>query len=131
MSLNFKTTRMLFLSHLSIDWRIKTLLQLSFSFIPKDEPLNYLIQQYVIRSLPVSDTDFVANVSYAKKHIDALQQHSHLSRNRSAFYEFGTSWDIIIPLTFYTYGVENEILIDIRNLIRVPLINITIEKYQK
>jgi len=114
-----------------MDWRIKALLQLSFSFIPKGEPLNYLIQRYVVGSLPVSDTDFVASVSYAKKHIDALQRHSHLSLGRSAFYEFGTGWDMVIPLAFYACGVENQILVEIRNLIRVPLVNVTIEKYQK
>lgn len=47
------------------------------------------------------------------------------------FYEFGAGWDLVIPLAFYAFGVENQLLVDIRNLLRVNLINNTIEKFQR
>src|SRR5438445_11209632 len=36
-----------------------------------------------------------------------------------------------IPLAFYGFGVDTQILVDVRNLIRLPLLNGTIDKYQK
>ena len=52
-------------------------------------------------------------------------------RGEATFYEFGAGWDMIIPLTFYGFGVEHQILVDIRNLLRPSLVNDTIEKYSR
>ena len=49
-----------------MDWRLKALLQLAFSMIPQGEELNYFVQRYVVRSLPVSNVSITASVSYAK-----------------------------------------------------------------
>src|SRR5439155_25640807 len=130
MSLNFKTTRVLFLSPLSMDWRIKALLQLTFSLMPRGEQLNYLVQRY-IGSLPASDAAFAGTVSYAKRHIDAIHRYYNRSLANATFYEFGAGWDMAIPLAFYGFGVDTQILVDVRNLIRLPLLNCTIDKYQK
>jgi len=119
-----------FLSHLSIDWRIKALLQLVFSSIPRGEQLNYLVQRSV-GSLPASDAAFCGTVSYAKRHIDAIRRYYNRSLANATFYEFGAGWDMVIPLAFYGFGVGSQILVDIRRLIRVALINDTIEKYQR
>jgi hypothetical protein len=113
------------------DWRVKALVQLSFSTIPGGEQLNYLVQKYMTRSLPVSDSGFVAELSYAKRHIDALQRHSNRALRECTFYEFGVGWDMIIPLTFYAFGIENQIVVDIRKLIKLSLVNDTINKFQK
>ena len=114
-----------------MDWKLKALLQLAFSMIPQGEELNYFMQRYVVRSLPVSDASIAASVSYAKRHIDALQQHSHRKLGQATFYEFGAGWDMAIPLALYGFGVETQILVDIRRLIRVALINDTVKKYQR
>jgi len=47
------------------------------------------------------------------------------------FYEFGAGWDMIVPLTFYAFGVERQILVDLRTLLRGNLVNDTIEKFQR
>jgi Methyltransferase domain len=113
------------------DWRVKALLQRVFSALPGGEQLNYVVQRYVVRSLPVSDSGFAANVVHARRHIDALQRHYKHSVHASTFYEFGAGWDMTIPLAYYTFGIENQIIVDIRNLIRLRLVNDTINKYQR
>jgi hypothetical protein len=113
------------------DWRFKALSQLLFSTMPGGERLNYIVQRHVTRSLPVSDSGFAANVVHARRHIDALQRYYKHSVHASTFYEFGAGWDMTIPLAYYTFGIENQIIVDIRNLIRLRLVNDTINKYQR
>src|SRR6185503_21224296 len=77
----------------SMDWRFKAILQLAFSTIPKGERLNHLCQRYVTRSIPGSEAQFGASVSYAKRHLDAIQRYFPRSLDRATFYEFGAGWD--------------------------------------
>ena len=114
-----------------MDWRFKALLQLIFSVIPRGEQFNYVIQRYAVRSLPASDAEFAAKLWYAKRHIEVFKRYCARSVTQATFYEFGTGWDMTIPLAFYTLGVDKQILIDIRNLVRLPLVNDTINKFQK
>src|SRR5215813_675887 len=112
-----------------MNWRYKALVQLTLSAIPGGEHLNYFFQTHVTKTLPTSDAEFVAHVSYAKKHIEAINRHYGRPIGEATFYEFGAGWDMIIPLTFYGFGVERQVLIDIRNLLRPTLVNDTIGKY--
>ena len=114
-----------------MDWRCKALLQLALSTIPRGEQLNHFFQRYVTRSLPISDTAFAATVSDAKRHIDAIHRYYNRPLDQAIIYEFGVGWDMTIPLAFYAFGVEEQILVDIRNLLRPHLVNDIIEKYQK
>jgi len=67
----------------------------------------------------------------AKLHIDAVRQHCDRRLEETTFYEFGAGWEMTIPLAFYAAGVEHQIVVDIRNLLRPMLVNNTIEKYQR
>jgi SAM-dependent methyltransferase len=114
-----------------MNWRCKALVQLTLSAIPGGEHLNYFFQTHVTKTLPNSDAGFADQVSYAKKHIEAIQRHYDRSLEEAKFYEFGAGWDMTIALAFYGFGVERQILIDIRNLLRPTLVNETIEKYSR
>jgi len=109
----------------------KALLQHVFSNIPFGEHLRYFFQKYVTRSLPATDASFISIVSFAKSHIEAVQQYYHRPLGEATFYEYGAGWDMIVPLTFYALGVERQILVDIRNLLRIELVNDTIDKHQR
>lgn len=113
-----------------MNWKYKALLQLGFSNIPFGERLNYLFQRYVTRSLPTSDAKFASIASGAREHIEVLRKYLSRQIERATFYEFGAGWDLVVPLSFYAFGVERQILVDIRNLLRVELVNNTIEKFQ-
>jgi len=116
---------------IQMNWKYKALLQLAFSKIPFGERLNYICQRFVMKSLPVSDAEFASTVTSAKKHIDIVNKYCNLPLKDVTFYEFGAGWDLIIPMAFCAYGVEHQILVDIRNLLRRELVNDTIGKYQE
>ena len=118
-------------SVLPVDWRLKALSQLVFSFVPRGEQLNYFAQRCFTHSLPVSDNSFAVTVGYARKHIDAIRQYGQRPLDRAVFFEFGTGWDLTIPFAFYGFGVNQQILVDICDLIRIAIVNDTIAKCQK
>lgn len=114
-----------------MNWRYKALLQLVFSNVPFGERSNYLFQRYVTRSLPTSDAKFISIVSEAREHIEVLRKYLGRQYEEATFYEFGAGQELIVPLAFYALGIERQILVDIRNLLRVELANDTIAKFQK
>src|SRR5262249_13944634 len=44
----------------------------------------------------------------------------------SVFYEFGAGWDLASPLSFWALGVGRQVLVDIRDLLRLATLNHTI-----
>lgn len=113
-----------------MNWQCKALIQLALSSIPKGEYLNYLLQRYVTKSVPASEVGFIAAVSYANRHIDAVRRYLSRPIAEATFYEFGAGWDITIPLTYYGLGAEHQILVDIRRLLQIEVVNDTIQKFQ-
>ena len=114
-----------------MNWKYKALWQLALSRIPFGERVRYFFQRYVTRNLPIADATFARRVSVAKKHIDAIQQYHGRPLGEASFYEYGAGWDMMVPLTFYAFGVEHQIVIDVRNMLRLKLVNDTIEKYRR
>ena len=108
-----------------MNWIAKALIQHIFSYIPFGEKLNYVGQRYFIRNLPHSEKQFSSRVGQALKHFKNFQEYG-LSTESPTFYEFGSGWDFIIPLTYWLMGIDCQILTDIRPLIRVELINHTL-----
>lgn len=106
-------------------------MHLIFSKIPLGEHLAYASQKYITKSLPISDEKFVSAASIAKEHLDAFKEYGCRPLNEARFFEFGAGWDLVVPLTFYAFGVERQILVDLRNLLRKDLVNDIIGKFYK
>lgn len=114
-----------------MNWKLKAMIQQVLSNIPFGTDINYLGQRYVTKSLPIPYTTFVDYISVAKRHLEALQKYSNMRLEDAKLYEFGAGWNLVIPLAFWAFSVDNQFLIDIRKLLRVEMINDTIEKFQR
>ncbi|MGH8545160.1 MAG: class I SAM-dependent methyltransferase [Gammaproteobacteria bacterium] len=112
-------------------WLSKALVARVFSTIPFGDRLTYLVQRYVTRSLPTGDSKCAEIVSLAREHLELIQNHRAGALDRAVFYEFGAGCDLIVPLAFYAFGVNRQLLIDIRRLLRIDLVNTTIRKLQR
>src|SRR5678816_2035021 len=88
-------------------------------------------RRWFARSLPVSDSSFAVTVGYAIRHIEGIQPYTHRPIDQAIFYEFGAGWDLTVPLAYYGLGINHQILVDVRDLIRIAIVNDTIAKYQK
>lgn len=113
-----------------MNWKWKAFLQLALSAAPGGEHVNYFLQKHITKTLPMSEAGFADHVHYAQQHIDAISRHYKRPLAQATFYEFGAGWDLIIPLAFYAFGVEKQILADVRSLLRPSLANDSIEKFQ-
>lgn len=111
-----------------MNWKHKACLQYLFSAIPYGEKANYIFQRYITKSLQTKQSKVNANAERSKKHILALQKHLTRPIEECIFYEFGVGWDLIGPLTFYSMGVEKQIIIDIQRLSRPELVQESIDK---
>ena len=112
-------------------WLLKALAQQAFSALPKSESVNYLCQRHVTGSLPLGDVGFRRKATRAIQHFAAFRTHGVGHLADATFYEFGAGWDLIVPLGFYSLGVERQILIDIRPNLRLDLVNDSIAKYER
>ena len=111
-----------------MDWRAKALLQAAFSRVPLGEGLNHLFQRHVTRSLPLDDVRFLEVVESARRHVELLARHGARPLGEATFFEFGAGWDLVVPLALWAFGVERQILVDIRPLGRSDLVRQTLRK---
>ncbi len=114
-----------------MNWKYKALLQQVFSLIPFGENLNYWCQKELTKSLPAKLPDLIKKIDEAKKHLEAFNKYNYRGGENAVFYEFGAGQDLIIPLIFYSFGIPKQILTDIRSLVRIELINHTINLFKK
>jgi SAM-dependent methyltransferase len=109
-------------------WLVKAAAQNLFSVLPRGERLNYQFQRRVMRSLPASDARFRRKLVRAFQHFDAFSRYG--KAGEPVFYEFGAGWDLAVPLAYYALGVERQILVDIRPIVRLELVNDSIRKFE-
>jgi len=105
--------------------------QAGFSIVPLGERINYVCKRVVTKSLPTNDEKFRSIVCRAEEHLGVLQRCRGRAFSQAMFYEFGAGPDLIIPLAFYGFGIEHQILVDIRKLSRVMVVNHTIGQYRR
>ena len=97
------------------------LLQAVFSTVPAGHELNYWFRRYVSKTIPASETVVSLDYSFAAEHLAAFREHGHIPVEEALFFEFGVGWDLTIPLSFYSLGVERQIVTDLRPLLKPDL----------
>lgn len=89
--------------------------------------MNYFFQTKITRNLPIKETGFKEKLLLARKHIENFHKYNSSHLSEATFYEFGAGWDMAQPLLFYAMGVDHQIIVDIRRLVRPDLINNSIK----
>jgi SAM-dependent methyltransferase len=90
--------------------------------VPQGARLNYAFQRHVTRGLPVSDAKLARRVARAQEHLDALAA-AGVGPGDGRFFEFGSGWDLAMPLALHGLGVTDQLLVDIRPLARAKLVD--------
>lgn len=109
-------------------WKVKAVVQTVFSHLPAGESLNYLCQKRIFRNLPLDEPTFLATVASARSHVRNLGCHGRIAIDQARFYEFGADKDLVIPLVSYCLGVNDQVLVDIRRLVRDELVVDTLRR---
>jgi len=108
-----------------INWRHKAAVQSLLSRVSRGEQVNYLLSKYVTGHVPASEATFRRDVSFAKRYLEAFRKYGGRSIEQGLFYEFGAGWDLIVPLTFYSLGVNRQVVGDLRRILRPSLVTTT------
>jgi len=115
-----------------MNFKFKAKIQNLFSVLPKGENINYFFQKHVTKSLPISDEDFKIKLETVKLHFDNYVKYSgDIDSKRSRYYEFGSGYDLVIPIGIRSLGFDELTCIDIRELVFPELINDTINRFNK
>lgn len=110
------------------DWRIKALIQKAISALPRSAEANYLLQRYVARTVPISAGRLRVALQTARDHIARYEEFGNVALADAMFYEFGSGWDLHLPVAFFASGVRKQITIDVRRHARVADIRDVIER---
>jgi SAM-dependent methyltransferase len=110
-----------------MNWKCKAFVQKLISSTPYGESLNYLGQKWITKNLPSSDNALLEEAAIASEHLDSLRRYGRNDIENASLYEFGAGWELQVALYFYCAGLQHQTLVDIRKLLRLELINRTIE----
>jgi hypothetical protein len=103
-------------------WRAKAAAQQLFSRLPAGHSINYLFQRHVTHGLPISDRELSDVLAIAERHLRGFADRSTVPIDAGRFFEFGAGWDLHIPQLLYCLGVEHQIVVDLRRLLRADLV---------
>ena len=111
-------------------WVAKAAVQGTISLLPRSHEINYVFQKHVTKRLPRGPEDFDFHAATAATHLRAVRAHRpDLQVGETSWYEFGAGWDLIGALALWSLGVERQVLVDIRDNLRLELVNHTIEQF--
>ena len=102
-------------------WQSKAALQQIFSHLPRGAELNYLCSRYVTKTLPQSPEITRLDYSFAAEYLKWFRTLGTVPIEDARFYEFGAGWNLTIPLSLYSLGVNHQFVTDLRRLLRAEL----------
>ena len=112
-----------------MNFKYKAYLQKLFSVLPQGERINYLFQKHVTHSLPINDNDFSEKIDTVIRHFSKFKKYSKESDSGNCrYYEFGSGYDLLIPIGISLLGFKDLTCIDIRELVFPELINNTVKR---
>jgi SAM-dependent methyltransferase len=110
-------------------WLAKAALQGVISALPRSHVVNYVFQTRVTHGLPRAGDEFDDHARTAALHVDARRRYGPGMRVGDVqAYEFGAGWDLIGPLTAFALGLERQTLVDVRDILRLELVNHTLRQ---
>jgi hypothetical protein len=107
---------------LSTDWRIKCAALHAFGALPLGQNMHYFAQRYVTRRIPRPKASVQDSLAWVSKHVQAFKAHGG-NFKEGTYFEFGAGWDLFTNLVLYEYGIEHQLLVDIRPYARMDLVN--------
>jgi hypothetical protein len=105
-----------------VNWKYKARIHKLLSSLDRGIDINYLLQLYVTKTLPPSQTIVFGEFLFAKEHIEKIRQYGDLPRTEPVFYEIGAGWDLTNALSFYCCGVDRQVVTDLRRLMKPELV---------
>lgn len=112
-------------------WRTKAVAAQALSLLPGGRHVHAWMQRHVTKTLPISEGEFEGRLEAAGEHLFAYLRREGPPLAEASFLEFGTGWDLTVPLTFAAAGVRRQYCLDLEPLAQADLVRTTIARLQK
>lgn len=114
-----------------MNYKLKIKIQNIISNLPNSQKINYILQKYFTKSLPISFDDFKIKIQTVKVHFSNLKKFGNNPIKDSVYYEIGAGYDMVIPISMSLLGFQKLICVDVRKLIFADLLNDSIRKIKE
>lgn len=114
-----------------MQWRTKAAAARVLSFLPGGRRVHAWMQRHVTKTLPIPEEEFEGRLEAAGEHLFAYLRREGRPLAEATFLEFGTGWDLTVPLTFAAAGVGRQYCLDLEPLAQADLVRTTIARLQK
>lgn len=112
-----------------MNFKTKAYLQMLLSAIPKGENINYTLQKHITKSLPIPDYEFKVKLDTVFMHYTNYKKYcNEKDQTKCKYYEFGSGYDMVIPIGISLLGFGDLTCIDIRELVFPDLINNSVSR---
>lgn len=108
-------------------WWVHAGVQKAFAMLPFGGQLHHVCQLYITKSIGRDERAYREVFRLARAHVEAFRRWTNKPLSTVVFYEFGAGFDLSMPLYFWAMGVDHQIAIDRRRLVRFDLVDRTIE----
>ena len=99
-------------------WLIKSAIQRAISLLPASQTWNSLFQQYVTRSLELTESRFEARLDYCRLHLEHFLELQPQRARDFTVLEVGTGWYPVVPVGLYLCGAGDIQTFDIDPLLQ-------------
>ncbi len=103
-----------------INWRTKAVAYRVFDAMPGGQQLYYLTQRYVTRTIPRT---LATHGTWLSEHARVFRQEFGDDLSKARLFEFGAGVDLYSNFVQWCYGVNHQVVVDIRRWVRIELIN--------
>ena len=104
-----------------MSWMWKAALHQAVSALPRGKHLHYGLQRYGTGGLTIREATVRTRLRDASRHLQSLTSHIGPLGPDAIFLEIGPGWHLGTALAFYAMGVERQVLVDVRALLRPRL----------
>jgi len=104
-------------------WQTKSSALRALDMLPSGgDNLHYFLQRNITRSLPRPIQLIPKYAAGHRRHIEAFLSRG-IELSNGLLMSFGAGWDLFENIVFYGYGINRQVVLDIKPLARIELID--------
>jgi SAM-dependent methyltransferase len=110
-------------------WFLKASVQRAVAALPAARYWHELLQQYVARSLNLTDEKFYSRLDVCRAHLEHFKSHAEPIRDGINVVELGTGWFSTVPIALWLCGADKVRTYDIVQHLTSARLTATLQKF--
>lgn len=106
-----------------MNWKVKARAHSILDRIPLGAEMYFWLQKNVTKTLPGTSAKYQERLEDSHLHLKNLSRFRRGAGPDLLSYEVGAGWDLLNQFVFYSGGVDRQVVVDIKPLVRRELLN--------